>query len=89
MKYTAHGAARCRQRGIQQEVVDVLLDYGRQGRHLGAEVIFMNKKARLHARRELGERMFARIADRLDAYLVVSDDGAIITGAQRLKRLKF
>ena len=89
MNYTGHGAARCRQRGIQREVVDVLLDYGQQGRHRGAEVIYMNRKSRLQARRDLGERMFARIAERLDAYLVVSDDGAIITGAQRLKRLKF
>ena len=89
MRYTAHGAARCRQRGIRHEVVDLLLDYGQQGRHHGADVIYMNKKARLQARRELGRRMFARIADRLDAYLVVSDDGAVITGAPRLRRLKF
>jgi hypothetical protein len=89
MNYTSHGAARCRQRGIQQEIVDVLLDYGQQGRHQGADVIYMNKESRLRASRELGKRVFARIADRLDAYLVVSDDGTIITAAQRLRRLKF
>ena len=79
MEFTAHGQARCRQRGIGQDVVEVLMEYGESGRHKGADVMFMDRQSRLRARRALGQRVYARIADRLNAYLVISDEGRIIS----------
>jgi len=87
--YTRHAETRCQQRGIRREVVDLLLDCGRRRSKWGAEVLFMDGAARREARRLVGERAYARVADRLDAYLVVSSDGQIVTAARRHGRLKF
>ncbi|MCW5749616.1 MAG: hypothetical protein KIT81_00600 [Alphaproteobacteria bacterium] len=87
--HTRHSTERCQQRGIQPDVVDIILDYGaRKFRH-GAEVLFMDHRARRAAKAALGARRFARISDRLNTYLVVSNDGDIITAAPRKRRLKF
>ena len=86
---TRHAAERCQQRGIRTEVVEAILAYGdRHWRH-GAEVCFMTRQAREQATAALGARRFARIADRLDCYVVLSDDGSIVTAAQRRQRLRF
>jgi hypothetical protein len=70
-------------------VVETILAYGRRGYHRGAQVYFMDKKARRRARADMERPAYVRIADRLDTYLVVSGDGAVITVAKRLGRLKF
>ncbi len=87
--YTRHAETRCQQRGIRSEVVDALMAYGRRRTRHGADVYFMDRTTRERARADLGRIGYGRIADRLDAYLVVSDDGQVITAAKRLKRLKF
>ena len=87
--FTRHAEVRCQQRGIPQDVVQTLLVYGRQGHHHGAEVYFMDREARMRARTGLGKRRYAQVADRLNAYLVVANDGRIITAAKRKQRLKF
>lgn len=86
---TRHAEVRRQQRGIPWEVVDVLLAYGEHRRHRGAEVCFMDKRSRSAARRVLGSEAYARMSDRLGAYLVVADDGSVVTAARRLVRLKF
>jgi hypothetical protein len=86
---TRHAEFRCQQRGIRREVVETLLAYGRRRNRRGAEVYFMDRAARARACAELGHATYGRIADRLNAYLVVAGDGAVITLAQRLGRLKF
>ena len=86
---TIHAEMRCQQRGIKQEVVDTILSYGRRGHHQGAQVYFMDKKARRHARADMGKSAYTRIADRLNTYLVVAGNEVVITAAKRLGRLKF
>lgn len=87
--YTNHAEARCQQRGIPRDVVETILAYGRRGYHRGAQVYFMDKSARRRARANLDRASYARVADRLNTYLVVSGDGAVVTVAKRLGRLKF
>ena len=89
MGLTQHAAIRCQQRGTPSEVVDVLLEFGRRRPRMGASVCFMDRASREEARRTLGQRRFARISDRLNSYLVVSDDETVITVAKRTSRLKF
>lgn len=87
--FTNHAVIRCQQRGIRQDVVNAIFDYGRRGHHRGAQVYYMDKKARRRARDDMGRSAYVRIADRLDTYLVVSGDGAVITVAKRIGTLKF
>ncbi|MBZ9774020.1 DUF4258 domain-containing protein [Mesorhizobium sp. CO1-1-8] len=86
--YTRHAEARCQQRGIRPEVVDAILAYGRRCRRHGADVYFMDSRSRARAQDDLG-RQYAQLADRLNTYLVMSDDGQMVTVAKRLGRLKF
>lgn len=86
---TRHAEVRRQQRGIPWEVVNVFLTYGVRRRHRGAEVCFMDKRSRSRVEHELGSDAYRRMADRLDTYLVVADDGQVVTAAKRLGRLKF
>ncbi|RVC91523.1 DUF4258 domain-containing protein, partial [Mesorhizobium sp. M2A.F.Ca.ET.029.05.1.1] len=52
--YTRHAETRCQQRGIKPEVIDAILAYGRRKRRFGADVYFMDSKARSRAMAELG-----------------------------------
>lgn len=86
--YTKHGSARAQQRGIPPIIVSWLQDYGRVTRHMGADVYYFDKKSRKALKSDIGTLAYKRIADLLDAYAVVSDDGQIITAARRYKHLK-
>lgn len=86
--YTAHATARCQQRSIPAEAVDALMAYGELKRHRGADVYYLDKESRARAARALGRR-YLTIEKALNSYVVVGDDGAIITAAKRCRRLKF
>ena len=86
---TAHAETRANQRGIRRETMAILLDYGVAKIRGGAEVIYMDQAARRKAREDLGEKVYARIERALDAYLVVAEDGRVMTCAHRRKPLRF
>jgi hypothetical protein len=85
---TYHAQARCQQRSIPVEAVDALLAYGERKRHRGADVYFLSKRSRSRAASALGTH-YRRLEKALNSYVVVGDDGAIITAAKRHQRLKF
>ena len=87
--YTRHAQARCQQRGIPPEAVEAILAYGNARRHDGADVYYLDKRARSRAEAGLGRPGYRRIEKALDSYLVLGDDGSLITAAHRLRRLKF
>ena len=89
MHYTAHARARVQQRSIPQVAIEALLEFGHERRRGGASVLFMDRAARQRAADALGRRAYARLAPKLDSYLVVADDGLIVTAVRRLKRLRF
>jgi len=86
--YTQHAMIRCQQRALTPEVVDTILTYGEQMRHQGADIYFMDHRSRARAASAVGTRKFRKIEKRLNSYVVVSDDGRVITAARRIKRLK-
>ena len=88
MMYSSHAALRCQQRSIPSDAIDALVAYGDRKRHRGADVYYLTKASRSRVSRALGER-YCRLERALDAYVVVGDDGTIITAAKRLQRLKF
>jgi len=88
LAFTAHAQARCQQRGICREAVEMILDHGRPARVSGAESYFLNKAGRRRLRGDLGDCRFRAIERWLNAYVVVADDGRVITVARRTRRLR-
>lgn len=86
--YTAHAIARCKQRSISAEVVDALLSYGEVKRHAGADIYYLTKAARQRAAAALGEG-YRRVEKSLNSYLVLADNGQMITAGRRYRSLKF
>lgn len=89
MNLTHHAVTRIQQRGIPHAAVDAILSYGRRRRHRGADIYFLDKKSRGQMAQAIGSKSYSKLERSLNSYLVVSDDGAIITAAHRLGRLKF
>ena len=76
------------QRGIREEAIEVLLDYGRE-RHVhdrGREIVFFDKAAR--QRLAKANQAFAREVDRLRrTYAILGSDGGIVTVGHRFRRI--
>lgn len=87
--FTHHAEARMQQRGISHQAVDALMAYGEYRRHRGAEVCYLTKQSRSRMLKDMGKPAFMKLEKALDAYVVVSDEGTIITAGHRYHRLKF
>jgi hypothetical protein len=73
---TDHARARMRQRGIPDAVVADLLAYGRSEHdHRGGTIPYFDREARACARRSSR------------AYLVLANDGTVVTVGHRYKRI--
>ncbi len=73
---TDHARARMRQRGIPAAVVDDLLAYGRSEHdHRGGTIVYFDRNARAYAGRNSR------------AYLVIGQDGAVVTVGHRYRRI--
>jgi hypothetical protein len=85
---THHAQTRLQQRGIPACVVESLLDVGQQVHdHRGATILFFDHRARAQLRRQVPGAFYKRIEGHLDAYAVLSTDGAIVTVGHRTQRI--
>lgn len=85
-RMTHHAIVRARQRGVRQEELDLLLEFGEPTWNgSGATIISMNSAALRCARRELG-REYGRVKVR-DLY-AVNVGGNIVTIGRRHGKLK-
>lgn len=86
MTMTRHVQARAQQRAIPPFIVDLLLAFGTETRHRGAEVRYFDKEARRRLRHHLGDRILRLIGEQvLDTY---GDGGQVVTVAHRTRRLR-
>ena len=85
---TRHAEQRSQQRGIRAEAMEVLLTHGASMIRHGCEVVYMDQSARRRARTALGRTGYAQIERALDAYLVVADDGVVVTCGHRTRKLR-
>jgi len=83
---TQHAYLRSQQRGIPPFVMELIMDYGSSVRCHGAEVHYLDKPGRQALKRALGPKIYARIEDQLNVYVVA--DKNVITVAHRTKRIK-
>lgn len=83
-----HTLVRQQQRAIPRLILDWLLTYGAVRRsHEGSEFRYFNHKARRRVSAEVGHQVVDRLAPLLNACMVVSTDGTVITCGQRYKSI--
>lgn len=88
MQFTKHGRIRQQQRGIPTLVVDLLINYGTvQRAGEAAASYFFDKASRRQVRAYAGS-LLRSVEQYLDYYVIVGDDGRVITVAPRTKRFK-
>ena len=84
---TPHARTRMQQRGIRPEMLEALLDYGREVHVAGGrDLIFFDKRARAR----LAKAGLVRVAqaERLcKSYAVLSSEGIVITVGHRYRRV--
>jgi metal-responsive CopG/Arc/MetJ family transcriptional regulator len=85
--YTRHAVHRCQKRAIPQAAVDLVMQFGRIQRHKHGDIYSLDKKSKNYVRSYLGHAIFKSIEYCLGIYVVVGDNGRIITVARRLTRL--
>ncbi len=85
---THHAAVRSQQRGIPPLIMDLIIKYGCLTRIMGADVYSLDKHSRKTMIKEIGEIAYKRLRDLLDIFVVVADDGHVITTGKRFKRIR-
>ncbi len=88
MQPTAHAHSRCQQRGIPSAVVDLIVDFGAEVRTHGASKYYLDRRARSDLRRVVGPQALRQVEHKLNCYVVVADDGVLVTAAPRTKRIR-
>ena len=83
-----HAHVRAQQRSIPPMVMDLLQDFGASARVRGADTYFFDQSARRRLREELGTKRCHVIERWLNTYVIVADDGSVITAAWRTRRLR-
>ena len=85
---TAHAAIRMRQRGIDSQALECLLDYGTAVHdHRGGEILVFDKRAWMRMERDLDEALLKRAAENRTLYAVRAMDGELVTVGHRYRRL--
>jgi hypothetical protein len=88
MNMTRHAQARLQQRAIPPLIIDWLYRYGSRFKGVnGTTICFFDKQSRRYLASEVGHIVVRRLADMMDAYLVLSND-CIITIGHRYKPLR-
>lgn len=84
LAFTTHAEKRIQQRGIPPMVVDLLMRFGSASRCDGAERFMFDKNARNRLRQHLGGDRGLKIIDRwLNVYVVIGDNGQVVTAAHK------
>jgi DNA-binding TFAR19-related protein (PDSD5 family) len=84
---TPHARTRMQQRGIRPEILEALLDYGREVHVAGGrDLVFFDKRARarLAKVRLVRDPQAKRVCK---SYAVLSSDGIVITVGYRYRRI--
>ena len=89
MQLTSHAEKRMQQRGIDMTLLGYLDEFGcfvEKGSK--GSIVFFDKRAKNLLKKELSRREFARMERKLNAYYIVSNDGAVITVGHRTRPIR-
>ena len=85
---TRHASTRAQQRGLPPLIVNWLDTYGARAQDRdGAAILYFDKQSRRNLEKDVGSQVVDRLRPFLDAYLVMADDGTVITLGWRFKRV--
>ena len=88
MQLSNHAVAQMQQRAIAESTIDYLMEWGRKAYdHRGAVIRYFDKTSRTQLIRHVGEQHARELEHQLDAYVVLSNSGQIITVGHRYKRI--
>lgn len=88
MQLSNHAVAQMQQRGISEKAVSYLIEWGRKAYdHRGGIVRYFDKASRSQLLRHVGRDRVKALKNQLDAYVVVSTSGQVITVGHRYKRI--
>lgn len=88
IQVTHHAFARMQQRGIQQDTIEFLLEYGTEsygGNNV--RVLYFNKDSRTKLLSNLPKSLKSKIASQLNTYAIITDSGLLITVGHRTKKI--
>jgi len=87
MSLTHHAAVRLQQRAIPHFMIELVERFGSEIRCEGASRLFFDKAARKRLERHMGGRCSLRhVEPWLNVYLVIADNGRLVTAVHRSKR---
>lgn len=85
---TRHADIRVQQRGVNRDVLDCLLAYGRhEPDHKGCRIVTFDCKTPQAISRYEPSNVRAKAADSRNLYAVVNGDGVVITAGHRFRRI--
>ncbi len=86
---TQHGERQHQRRVTFSLLASLLHDHGTRPRSHGADLVYLDKAARKRIRHKVGGDRGMRVFEQyLNDYLIVADDGQIITTGYRTSRVK-
>ena len=84
-----HAQQRSQQRAIPPSVIEILLDFGMvEHSNRGLEILYFNKDGKRAAMMQMKAIGMRNSDHYLNAYLLESSDGNIVTVGHRTKRIK-
>ena len=85
---THHAQTRMQQRALSQTAVEAIIQFGEVTRSHGADRYFLTRSSRRRLEQALGNGFTRAHARELNAYVVLADDGGLVTCAYRTRRLR-
>lgn len=86
---TPHAQIRLQQRGVDRQVLDCLLLYGRREfDHFGCEILYFDEASLETVARREPRRLWLKTVESRHLYAVVNSDGQVVTTGHRYRRVQ-
>lgn len=86
---TPHAEMRVQQRGVDRQVLDCLLLYGRpEFDHFGCEILYFDEESLDKVARNESRRLWLKAVESRHLYAVVNSDGKVVTTGYRFRRVQ-